>query len=342
MPHSSERTDVRLITVTNLTKKYGKKAAVDNISFTVNEGEIVGFLGPNGAGKTTTMNILTGYLSMSSGSASVGGFDILENPNEVKKLVGYLPEHPPLYSDMTVDAYLKFVFKLKKCKDLDMKSHVAEICDVVKLSDVRGRIIGHLSKGYQQRVGLAQALIGNPPVLILDEPTVGLDPRQIIEIRDLIKDLGKQRTDILSTHILPEVQAVCGRIIVINRGRLVADDSAENLTRNAGGKPAYSVTIDGAEGQVIAALRGIAGVTSVKRIAEKEKGTFEYLVEAEKDTDIRKAIFNVCVSLGTPLIETHPVASSLEDVFINLTGGSRRAPGGKAKRSVKKREEADR
>ncbi|MBQ6553305.1 MAG: ATP-binding cassette domain-containing protein [Clostridia bacterium] len=330
-----------MITVTNLTKKYGKKAAVDNISFTVNEGEIVGFLGPNGAGKTTTMNILTGYLSMSSGSASVGGFDILENPNEVKKLVGYLPEHPPLYSDMTVDAYLKFVFKLKKCKDLDMKSHVAEICDVVKLSDVRGRIIGHLSKGYQQRVGLAQALIGNPPVLILDEPTVGLDPRQIIEIRDLIKDLGKQRTVILSSHILPEVQAVCGRIIVINRGRLVADDSAENLTRNAGGKPAYSVTIDGAEGQVIAALRGIAGVTSVKRIAEKEKGTFEYLVEAEKDTDIRKAIFNVCVSLGTPLIETHPVASSLEDVFINLTGGSRRAPGGKAKRSVKKREEAD-
>ena len=330
-----------MITVTNLTKKYGKKAAVDNISFTVNEGEIVGFLGPNGAGKTTTMNILTGYLSMSSGSASVGGFDILENPNEVKKLVGYLPEHPPLYSDMTVDAYLKFVFKLKKCKDLDMKSHVAEICDVVKLSDVRGRIIGHLSKGYQQRVGLAQALIGNPPVLILDEPTVGLDPRQIIEIRDLIKDLGRQRTVILSSHILPEVQAVCGRIIVINRGRLVADDSAENLTRNAGGKPAYSVTIDGAEGQVIAALRGIPGVASVKRVAEKEKGTFEYLVEAEKDTDIRKAIFNVCVSLGTPLIETHPVASSLEDVFINLTGGSRRAPGAKAKRSVKKREEAD-
>ena len=331
-----------MITVTNLTKKYGKKAAVDNISFTVNEGEIVGFLGPNGAGKTTTMNILTGYLSMSSGSASVGGFDILESPNEAKRLIGYLPEHPPLYSDMTVDAFLKFVFKLKKCSGLSMKSHIAEICDVVKISDVRGRIIGHLSKGYQQRVGLAQALIGNPPVLILDEPTVGLDPRQIIEIRDLIKDLGKQRTVILSSHILPEVQAICGRIIVINHGRLVADDSAENLTRNAGGKPVYSVTIDGAEGQVIAALRGIAGVASVKRVAEPEKGTFEYLVEAEKDTDIRKAIFNVCVSLGTPLIETHPVASSLEDVFINLTGGSRKAPGGKAKRSVRKREEDDR
>jgi len=342
LPHSSERTDVRLITVTNLTKKYGKKAAVDNISFTVNEGDIVGFLGPNGAGKTTTMNILTGYLSMSSGSASVGGFDILESPNEAKKLIGYLPEHPPLYSDMTVDAYLKFVFKLKKCKGLNMSSHIAEICDVVKISDVRGRIIGHLSKGYQQRVGLAQALIGDPPVLILDEPTVGLDPRQIIEIRDLIKDLGKQRTVILSSHILSEVQAICGRIIVINHGRLVADDSAENLTRNAGGKPAYSVTIDGAEGAVIAALRGIPGVTSVKRVAEKEKGTFEYLLEAEKDTDIRKAIFNVCVSLGTPLIETHPVSSSLEDVFISLTGGSRRAPGGKAKRSVKKREEGDR
>ena len=331
-----------MITVTNLTKKYGKKVAVDNVSFTVNEGEIVGFLGPNGAGKTTTMNILTGYLSMTSGTASVDGFDILESPNEVKKLIGYLPEHPPLYADMTVDAYLKFVYKLKKCRLPDRNAHISEICDVVKISDVRGRIIGHLSKGYQQRVGLAQALIGNPPVLILDEPTVGLDPRQIIEIRDLIKDLGRQRTVILSSHILPEVQAICGRIIVINHGRLVADDSAESLTRNAGGKPSYSVTIDGAEGGVIAALRGIAGVVSVKRVAEPEKGTFEYVVESEKDVDIRKAIFSACVALNAPLIDIHPLASSLEDVFISLTGGSRRAPGAKAKRSVKKREEAGR
>ncbi|MBR5768693.1 MAG: ATP-binding cassette domain-containing protein [Clostridia bacterium] len=331
-----------MITVTNLTKKYGKKVAVDNVSFTVNEGEIVGFLGPNGAGKTTTMNILTGYLSMTSGTASVDGFDILESPNEVKKLIGYLPEHPPLYADMTVDAYLKFVYNLKKCKLPDKNAHISEICDVVKISDVRGRIIGHLSKGYQQRVGLAQALIGNPPVLILDEPTVGLDPRQIIEIRDLIKDLGRQRTVILSSHILPEVQAICGRILVINHGRLVADDSAEHLTRNAGGKPSYSVTIDGTEGTVIAALRGIAGVVSVKRVNEPEKGTFEYIVEAEKDTDIRKAIFSACVALNAPLIDIHPLSSSLEDVFISLTGGSRRAPGGKAKRSVKKREEAGR
>lgn len=329
-----------MITVRNLTKKYGKKLAVDNISFTVNSGELVGLLGPNGAGKTTTMNILTGYLSMSSGTASIGGFDILENPNEVKKLIGYLPEHPPLYSDMTVDAYLKFVFNLKKCKKLDREKHIAAICERVKITEVRHRIIGHLSKGYQQRVGLAQALIGDPPVLILDEPTVGLDPRQIIDIRNLIGELGKERTVILSSHILSEVQAVCDRIIVINNGKLVADDSVAGLSAGAG-KNAYSVTIAGAEGEVIAALRAIPGVVNVKRTAEPEKGSFEYTVNVENDADIRKAIFNACVSLNTPLIEMHKMTSSLEDIFINLTGGSRKAPAGKAKRSVKKREGAD-
>lgn len=329
-----------MIKVEHLTKKYGKKTAVSDVSFSISEGEIVGFLGPNGAGKTTTMNILTGYLSASSGRTSVNGFDTLEEPDKVKKLIGYLPEHPPLYSDMTVDAYLKFVFELKKCKGLNCKKHIEEICDVVKITDVRKRIIGHLSKGYQQRVGLAQALIGNPPVLILDEPTVGLDPKQIIDIRDLIKKLGQKRTIILSSHILPEVQAICDRIIVINKGHIIADDSAKNLTENTGSKNVYSVTISGQEGLVYPALRNIPGVTNVKRISEPEPGSFEYNIEANKDTDIRKAVFNACVSLNAPMTDLHKVTSSLEDVFINLTGGKRNNTG-KAKRSVKVREEED-
>lgn len=325
-----------LITVSNLTKKYGKKLAVDNISFTVNEGEIVGFLGPNGAGKTTTMNILTGYLSMSSGTASVNGHDILEEPNKVKKLIGYLPEHPPLYSDMTVDSYLNFVFNLKKCKGINRKEHIDAICERVKITHVRKRIISHLSKGYQQRVGLAQALIGDPPVLILDEPTVGLDPRQIIDIRNLIGELGKQRTIILSSHILPEVQAICDRILVINNGHIVADDSAKNLTAS---NSSFSVTIAGTEGAVIQALRGINGIISVKRISQPEPGTFEYAIEAEKDADIRKDIFNVCVALNTPLIDMHTRNASLEDVFINLTGGKRRDGAARPKRSMRKKED---
>lgn len=328
-----------MIKVEHLTKRYGKKLAVSDASFEINEGEIVGFLGPNGAGKTTTMNILTGYLSATSGNTSVNGYDTLEEPDKVKKLIGYLPEHPPLYTDMTVDAYLKFVFELKKCKGLDRTKHIDEICKVVKITDVRKRIIGHLSKGYQQRVGLAQALIGNPPVLILDEPTVGLDPRQIIDIRDLIKELGQKRTIILSSHILPEVQAICDRIIVINKGRIIADDSARNLTENTGSKNVYSVTIAGQEGLVYPALRNIPGVTNVKRVSEPEPGSFEYNIEAEKDTDIRKAVFNACVSLNAPMTDLHKVTSSLEDVFINLTGGGKRNTTGKTKRSVRTREE---
>ncbi len=325
-----------MITVSNLTKRYGKKLAVDNISFTINEGEIVGFLGPNGAGKTTTMNILTGYLSMTSGTASINGFDILEEPNKAKRLIGYLPEHPPLYSDMTVDAYLNFVFKLKKCKGFKRSEHIDAICEKVKITHVRKRIISHLSKGYQQRVGLAQALIGDPPVLILDEPTVGLDPRQIIDIRTLIGELGKQRTIILSSHILPEVQAICDRILVINNGHIVADDSAKNLTAS---NSSFSVTIAGNEGAVIQGLRGINGIISVKRVSQPESGTFEYEIEAEKEADIRKDVFNVCVSLGTPLIDMHTRNTSLEDVFINLTGGKRKAGSAKAKRSVRRKEE---
>lgn len=214
-----------MIEVKNLTKNYGDKRAVDNISFTANDGEILGFLGPNGAGKSTTMNILTGYISSTSGSALINGVDILEDPIKAKSNIGYLPELPPLYLDMTVKSYLNFIFDLKKCK-LPRKSHLTDICELCKITDVKERIIKHLSKGFKQRVGLAQALIGNPPVLILDEPTVGLDPKQMVEIRTLIKKLGKNHTVILSSHILSEIQAVCDRVVIINKGEIAADDTA--------------------------------------------------------------------------------------------------------------------
>ena len=217
-----------MIEVQNLTKRYGSHLAVDRISFRVEEGEILGFLGPNGAGKSTTMNILTGYLSASEGTVKINGYDILEEPQKAKASIGYLPEHPPLYLDMTVREYLNFMYDLKKCT-LPREPHIAEICRIMKITDVYGRLIKNLSKGYRQRVGFAQALIGNPPVLILDEPTVGLDPNQIIEIRSLIKSLGKHHTVILSSHILPEIQAVCDRIVIISGGKIVADDTAANL-----------------------------------------------------------------------------------------------------------------
>lgn len=218
-----------MIEVRNLTKSYSNgEKAVDNISFTVGEGEILGFLGPNGAGKSTTMNILTGYISSTDGSAVIGGVDVLEEPIVAKRKIGYLPEQPPLYPDMTVDEYLRFIHELKKSK-LPKNTHLNEICELVKVNDVRGRLIRNLSKGYRQRVGLAGALVGNPPILILDEPTVGLDPKQIIEIRTLIKQLGRNHTVILSSHILPEVQAVCDKIVIINEGKIVADGDLEGL-----------------------------------------------------------------------------------------------------------------
>ena len=217
-----------MIEVKNLTKSYNGNVAVDDISFTVGSGEILGFLGPNGAGKSTTMNILTGYISSTSGTAALDGIDILENPLAAKRKIGYLSEQPPVYLDMTVDEYLSFVYELKKSK-LPKKAHLGEICELVKIADMRKRLIRNLSKGYRQRVGLAQALVGNPPILILDEPTVGLDPKQIIEIRSLVKKLGKNHTVILSSHILPEVQAVCDKVVIINEGKIVADGTLESL-----------------------------------------------------------------------------------------------------------------
>ena len=248
-----------MIEVRNLTKHYGDKIAVNDISFTVEDGEILGFLGPNGAGKSTTMNMLTGYISSTSGTALINGIDILDDPIKAKANIGYLPEIPPLYIDMTVKSYLNFIFDLKKCK-LPRKAHLSDICELCKVTDVKDRIIKHLSKGYKQRVGLAQALIGNPPVLVLDEPTVGLDPKQIIEIRNLIKKLGRTHTVILSSHILSEIQAVCDRVIIINKGEIAADDTADNLSKKISADHRLIVRIEGKKDEILYELRKIPGI----------------------------------------------------------------------------------
>ena len=309
-----------MIEVSNLTKRYGQKVAVDNLTFHVDQGEILGFLGLNGAGKSTTMNILTGYLSATDGVCRIDGHDILEEPLEAKRVVGYLPELPPLYLDMTVREYLEFVYDLKRCR-LPKAAHVREICNTVKLTDHMDRLIKNLSKGYRQRVGLAEALIGNPEVLILDEPTVGLDPKQIIEIRSLIKSLGEKHTVILSSHILSEVQAVCDRIIVIDHGRLVADDTTENLSRHMSQDHRYVVRIDGPEKEVLKTLSAISGMKEVIPLGKKEEGVYEYSVESGEDKDLRREIFKRLSERNWPLLGLKSTEMSLEDIFLRLTGG---------------------
>ncbi len=306
-----------MIEVKNIVKKYGDKYAVNDVSFKVESGEIVGFLGPNGAGKSTTMNILTGYLSANSGTAVIDGVDILENPTEAKKLIGFLPEQPPLYMDMTVKEYLNFVYDLKECK-LPRREHLQEICQLIKIEDVYNRMIKNLSKGYRQRVGFAQALVGNPPVLILDEPTVGLDPRQIIEIRNLIHRLGKKHTVILSTHILQEVQSVCDRIIVINKGQLIADGNADTLTYKTAGNRKLVARINGAKTEVKKAIRALDGVLFVDDMGQKERGTYDFLIESQPSVDIRKPLFRMLAEHGWVLMGLKSMDMSLEDVFVNL------------------------
>lgn len=307
-----------MIEVKNLTKRYGSHCAVDDISFQVEEGEILGFLGPNGAGKSTTMNILTGYLSATSGTVTINGHDILDEPNEAKANIGYLPEIPPLYPDMTVREYLDFMYDLKKCA-LPRVKHITEICRVMKIEDVYNRLIKNLSKGYKQRVGMAQALIGNPPVLILDEPTVGLDPNQIIEIRSLIRTLGKHHTVILSSHILPEIEAVCDRIVIISEGKIVADDTAANLSDHFSKDRRLQVAIAGPRKEVADLIGGIAGVDSVKALGSRESGVEEFAVEVRPGTDIRRDLFTRLAQRDWPLLSSRSMAMSLEDIFINLT-----------------------
>ncbi len=307
-----------MIEVKNLTKRYGNNLALNNVSFTVEEGTIVGFLGPNGAGKSTTMNIITGYLGTSEGSVSVMGKNTLEEPNAVKKLIGYLPELPPLYMDMTVREYLNFMYDLKKAKQ-PKEDHLKEICAVTKITEVYDRLIGNLSKGYKQRVGIAQALIGNPPVLILDEPTVGLDPKQIIEIRNLIKKLGEGHTVILSSHILSEVQAVCERVLIINKGELVADGSTDKLAHDLSSEHRLIARIEGRESDILHAIRGIDNVVDVFSYGEKEPGVYEIVIEAKEGTDVRRNLFALLTRNGWPLLALKNTDLTLEDVFLQLT-----------------------
>ncbi|MGI6777969.1 MAG: ABC transporter ATP-binding protein [Acetivibrionales bacterium] len=308
-----------MIEIQNLTKLYGHIKAVSNLNFTVEKGEILGFLGPNGAGKSTTMNIITGYIPSSEGTVKVCGYDIMDEPIEVKKRVGYLPELPPVYMDMTVIEYLKFVSDLKMVDRKQRKAQITDIMELVKIGDHRDRLIKNLSKGYKQRVGLAQALIGNPEVLILDEPTVGLDPKQIIEIRNLIKALGKEHTIILSSHILPEVSAVCERVVIINKGEIAAIDTPENLSKVFESVSRLSLSIAGPKSSVLGRIKDIYGVRYIEANIKKDKDVINYIVECDKEVDVRRPIFFAMAEAGYPIIEMKSLDMTLEDIFLHLT-----------------------
>jgi ABC-2 type transport system ATP-binding protein len=307
-----------MIEIQNLTKKYGQIVAVNNISFNVNKGEIVGFLGPNGAGKSTTMNIITGYLPSTAGTVKVDGYDIMTHPAEVKKRIGYLPEAPPLYRDMTVTEYLKFVSNLNNVPKRKQKGQMADIMELVGLTDHRKRLIDNLSKGYRQRVGLAQALIGNPEVLILDEPTVGLDPKQIIEIRRVIKALSQERTIILSSHILPEVSAICERVVIINKGVIAAEDTPDRLSQGLDKALKLSLTIAGPKDKVIEAVKKIDGIKYMEASGKSGENAYKYILEGLSDDDIREKLFYAMAENGWPVLEMKPSVMTLEDIFISV------------------------
>lgn len=309
-----------MIEVKNLSKTYGDIKAIENISFSVSTGEVLGFLGPNGAGKSTTMNIITGYLSSSSGTVTIDGCEILDDPKGAKSKIGYLPEIPPLYPDMTVRKYLEFMYDLKKAT-LPKKAHIAEVMDLVKISHVSDRLIRNLSKGYKQRVGFAQALIGNPPVLILDEPTVGLDPKQIIEIRKLIKSLGKKHTVIFSSHVLSEISATCDRIIVIANGRLVADAKTSELSMALSGEQKLILEVEGKQSAITNILNAIDGVTKVRTLRDVTTNVAEYMVDYKPGTDIRRFVFHAMAKENFPILAMKNGQQTLEDTFLQLTSG---------------------
>jgi len=310
-----------LIQVTNLTKRYGEKTALDNVSFSIDSGEVVGLVGLNGAGKSTTMNILTGYISATSGDVLIGGFNIASDAGKAKRLIGYLPEQPAYYPEIRVNEHLEFICGLKGVyKNKQARAeHISEICTRVGIADVQTRMVRNLSKGYRQRVGFAQALIGHPKVIILDEPTAGLDPSQLIEMRNLVKECGKDGTVIVSSHILSEVQTVCDRVIIINEGKLIADGTPEELTGGAVYASNLTVRIKGDPDKVTVELRKAEGVTQVRRTGKAEPGAHEYIVYGKKDSDIREAVFNVMAKAGLPILALHSSEASLEDVFLQLT-----------------------
>jgi ABC-2 type transport system ATP-binding protein len=307
-----------VISVENLTKRYATKTAIDGVSFQVEKGEILGFLGPNGAGKTTTMRIITGYMPASGGTIKVDGFDVADQPLEVRRRIGYLPENPPLYTEMKVFNYLQFVGKLKGVASTGLADEVHRVMETVNITDVQNRIISKLSKGYKQRVGIAQALLNDPPVLILDEPTIGLDPKQIHEVRDLVKGLAGNHTVVLSTHILPEVEQTCHRVIIIDHGKIVAVDTPQNLRSQIQGAARIFVEVDGPAADVLAAVKALPGVATAQVAAES--GTRNrFQIESETGRDIRIDLARTVVNKGWGLLELHSENMSLEDIFIKLT-----------------------
>lgn len=312
-----------MIEVKHLTKRYGKIQALKDVSFTVDTGEVLGFLGPNGAGKSTTMNIITGYISSTSGTVTVDGCEILAEPRKTKQKIGYLPEIPPLYIDMSVRKYLEFMFDLKRVK-LPKKEHIDEVMRLVGLERHGKRLIKNLSKGYRQRVGFAQALLGNPPVIILDEPTVGLDPKQIIEIRKLIKSLGKKHTVIFSSHVLSEISAACDRVIIISDGRIIADEKTDNLSEALSGERELALTIEGKASDITAELQKIPGVIKVRKTGSSNKAG-QYSVEYSQGEDIRREVFNAMTRINCPILEMKSGGESLEELYLKLT---ERAKGG--------------
>jgi ABC-2 type transport system ATP-binding protein len=312
-----------LIEVKNLVKRYGNHLALDNVSFTIEKGEVVGFLGPNGAGKSTTMNIITGYLSSTEGDVLVDGLSVLDEPEKAKAKIGYLPEIPPLYTDMTVNEYLSFVCDLKKVPASKKAETITRITKQVRISDVRKRLIRNLSKGYKQRVGIAQALIGDPEVLILDEPTVGLDPKQITEVRDLIKGLSENHTLIISSHILAEVQNVCDRVIIINKGRVVATDTPDNLAKSAIKSNKLELRIKGSKNDVLNGVTAIPGVKFAEIVRIREENSVDVNIETEEGADVREDIFEFCSVNHYPILQMKATEVNLEDIFLQITDGKR-------------------
>ena len=308
-----------MIEVNNLVKRYGDHTAVDHLSFKIEKGKIYGFLGPNGAGKSTTMNMITGYIASTEGTVTIDGHDILDEPEQAKKCIGYLPEMPPLYFDMTVLEYMNFVADLKKIPKDKKKSMVAEVMEMVKITDMKNRLIKNLSKGYRQRVGLAQAILGYPEVIILDEPTVGLDPKQIIEIRDLIKSLKEKHTVILSSHILSEVSAVCDYVLIISHGRLVASDTPENLGKLAEGSNTLNLIVKGEKDKICTALEQIEGVKNVTVADAKEEHEWNVNISTNEDRDVREEVFFKMADAKCPILEMQSRKVSLEEIFLELT-----------------------
>ena len=320
-----------MIEVSNLVKKYGDHTAVDHLSFQIEKGKIYGFLGPNGAGKSTTMNMITGYIASTEGKVMIDGHDILEEPEAAKKCIGYLPEMPPLYFDMTVLEYMKFAADLKKIPRNQKDKQIKEVMDMVKITDMKDRLIKNLSKGYRQRVGLAQAILGYPEVIILDEPTVGLDPKQIIEIRDLIKGLKQKHTVILSSHILSEVRAVCDYVLIISHGKLVASDTPDNLERLAAGSNSLLMKVKGEKDTIRKALETIEGVTGVEMSYDSDEKLWKTKLSIQENVDIREKVFYAMAKANCPIYEMQVKRVSLEDVFLELTEGEKKSSASKKK-----------